>query len=164
MSYVSTTNQKFLATLEDWLQDQDEILLLIRYSAAAGSKEFEFFPSFSKLTERIRKLPPRTCVTAFKQPQLPLRGIIDDSFINNCLKAVSDGSEFLIVETIRRTYGSISSFHYTAGESQAELREELENLRGYTVAVGPYPPWHDSNDVVSAVVPDENGAVTTGIY
>jgi hypothetical protein len=34
-----------------------------------------------------------------------------------------------------------------------------------TVAVGNYPPWLEDSDVVlSAVVPEENGAVVTGVY
>lgn len=165
MSYASSTDKRFLATLDEWLQGKREILLLIRYSHAAGSKEFEFFSSFETLSERLDSLPPRTCVTAFKQPQLPIRGVVDDDFITNCLSAIADGSEFLVVETTRRTAGRVSWFHHGAGESHAELREELEGLRGHTVAAGLYPPWvEDTRDVISAVVPDEHGRVVTGVY
>jgi hypothetical protein len=45
------------------------------------------------------------------------------------------------------------------------LREELEGSRGVAVAVGLYPPWlEDTEDVISAVVPDEHGAVKSGVY
>ena len=165
MGYTSSTNARFLGTLDEWLRSRHELLVLIRYSHAAGSKDFEFFSSFEALTERLRGLPPRACITAFRQPQLPIRGLVDDSLIPTCLRGIPDGSEYLLVETVRRTYGQASWFHHAAGESHAELREDLEHSRGQAVAVGPYPPWlRDTDDVVSAVVPDERGVVTTGVY
>jgi hypothetical protein len=165
MSYASSTDNRFLARLDVWLRTQHEILVLIRYSHAAGSMEFVFFSSVDMLSERLRRLPPRTCVIAFRELQLPIRGIVDDSFIANCLSSIPNGSEFLVVETIHRTAGRVSWFHHGAGTSHSVLREELDSLRGHTVAAGLYPPWlEDSDDVVSAVVPDEHGVVTAGVY
>jgi hypothetical protein len=163
MGYASATDPKFLGTLESWLLSLSEILVLIRYSAAAGSKDFELFASFVALSKRIRQLPPRTSIVAFRQPQAPLRGVVDEDFVASCLSCVPDGSEFLVLETARR--GERSWFHWMAGETHAELREALEGSRGAPVAVGPYPPWLvDSDDVISAIVPDENGIVRVGVY
>jgi hypothetical protein len=45
------------------------------------------------------------------------------------------------------------------------LCEALEDSRGIPVAVGLYPPWlGDTDDVVSAIVPDENGIVRISVY
>jgi len=165
LSYVSTTDPNFLNTLEKWLQVQPEILILIRYSAAAGSRDFEFFRSFSDLLARLHKLPHRACVTAFHQPQLPFRGLVDDEFISKCLNNIPDGAEYLVAETVQRTYGSQSWFHHSAGMSHGELREELKTSRGTRVAVGLYPDWlEDNENVISAVVPDEDGVARVGIY
>jgi hypothetical protein len=165
MSFASSTDRKFLGTLEAWLRSQPEVLLLIRHSAAAGAKDFELFSSFHDLSERIRRLPPSTSVIAFRQPQLPLRGVVDDDFIAKCLSSIPDGLEYLVVETTRRAYGRKSWFHHDAGVSHAELRDDLEESRGTGVAVGLYPPWQeDTDDVISAVVPDEHGVVSPGIY
>ncbi len=165
MSYAPTTDPKFLGTLESWFRSQPEILVLIRYSHAAGSKDFEFVSSLQELSDRMSQLPPRTCVIAFKQPQLPLRGIVDDSFIAKCLSNVPDGSEYLVVETVRRVAGRHSWFHYGASELHVELRDDLEQARGVPVAAGLYPPWlEDNDDVISAAVPDEHGVVSPGIY
>jgi hypothetical protein len=165
MSYIASGDQRFLATLEDWLRSQPEILVLIRYSHAAGSKDFEFFTSFDTLLNRIRQLPSLTSIVAFRQRQLPLRGIVDDSFITSCMTHVPNGSEYLVVEATRRTYGRESWFHWEAGDSHDELRLELEGLRGCLVAAGLYPPWlQDTDDVISAVVPDEQGVARAGIY
>jgi hypothetical protein len=104
-------------------------------------------------------------VIAFRQRQLPLRGLVDDEFIGKSLNFIRNGSEFLVVETVPRTAGSASWFHYDAGESLDELREALEGLRGKPVAVGEYPPWLEENlDVISAGVPDEDGNFRAGVY
>lgn len=141
------------------------VLALIRYSCTAGSRDFEFFGSFQTFSERLRQLPYSTCVTVFRQPQLPMRGVVDDAFIVRCLESIPDGSEYLVAETVWRAAGRVSWLHHGAGESHADLQNDLENCRGAPVAVGLYPPWlHDTEDVISAVVPDENDLATTGIY
>jgi hypothetical protein len=155
----------FLGTLAAWLHSQPEVLLLIRHSHAAGARDFELFSSFQDLSDRIRLLPPRTSVIAFRQPQLPLRGVVDDGFIAKCVNSIPDGLEYLVVETTRRLYGRKSWFHHDAGVSHAELRDDLEESRGVGVAVGLYPPWlEDTDDVISAVVPNGHGVVSPGIY
>jgi hypothetical protein len=162
MGYVSATDRKFLGALENWLRSLPEILVLIR-RPRAGEMAFEFFSSFEALSNRIRELPPRTWIIARRQ--LPLRGVVDDRFIASCLDRIPDGAEFLVLETERRTAGRMSWFHSDAGETHAELREALEESRGAPVAVGPYPPCLEvSDDVVSAIVPDENGIVRADSY
>src|ERR1700678_3653578 len=103
---------KFLDTLKLWLAANPEILLLIRYSHAAGSKDFEFFTTFQSVYDRIGQLPPRTRVIAFRQPQLALRGVVDAAFIDRCLNTIPDRAEYLVVETVRRVAGRASWFHH----------------------------------------------------
>jgi hypothetical protein len=62
MSYAPTTDPKFLERWSRGFAVSPEILLLIRYFARAGSKDFEFFSSFESIADRIRGLPPLTCV------------------------------------------------------------------------------------------------------
>jgi hypothetical protein len=163
--FTSTAGRDFLAKLDSWFSSQPEILVMIRYSHAAGARDYEFFPSLQSLTERIRGLPALTSITVFRQPQLPLRGIVDDALISRCLSSIPEGGEYLVVETVRRVYGSRSWFHYGSGESHAELRDDLEECRGAPVAVGLYPEWvEDTEDVASAYVPDEHGVVKPGVY
>jgi hypothetical protein len=132
----STTNKKFLKSLEDWLRGQSEIMILVRYSRAAGSKSFEFFTTFAALRERLSLLKAETSVTAFRKPQLPLRGRVDDEFVGECLSLISADSEFLVLETDPRMATQQWLFHHEAGESRDELQEALEGLRGRLVAVG----------------------------
>ena len=165
MSYLPTNDSKFLNTLKSWFQTQPEILVLIRYSHAAGSKDFEFFSSLESFHERIGRLPALTNLIAFKLSQLPIRGTVDAAFIDRCLSEIPDDSEYLMVETVKRIAGRYAWFHYGSGTSHAELREELKGSLGIPVAAGLYPPWLDDNaDVISAVVPDEHGNTMSGVY
>jgi hypothetical protein len=165
MNYAATRDAKFLSTLKDWFRDQNEILVEIRYRRGGGSKSFELFSLFQALVDRIRELPTGACVTAFKHPQLPLRGVVDDDFVTKCVELIPDGSEYLVTETVRRVYGRCAFFHYGSGESHAELRDDLEECRGAPVAVGHYPPvLVVSSFVISAVIPDADGVVRAGPY
>jgi hypothetical protein len=162
---ISTADEQFLRTVEDWFQSEPEVLTLVRYSRAAGSKSFEFFRAFDLFRERLRGLPPESSVIVFRKPQLPMRGMVDDRFIRECLSTIQAGVEFLVVETATRTAGGTSWFHHEAGETADELRDALQESRGKHVAVGEYPPWlEDSSDVISAFVPRHDGTVNAGIY
>ena len=161
----STTDKKFLKSVEGWLLGQPEIMILVRYSRTAGNKSFEFFTSFAVLRNRLGMLKAETSVTAFRKPQLPLRGYVDDEFIGKCLSVLPAGSEFLVLETDPRMATEQWLYHHKAGESPDELRQALEGVRGRLVAVGAYPPWlKDGPDVISAYVPHEDGTVKEGVY
>jgi hypothetical protein len=78
---------------------------------------------------------------------------------------IPDGTEYAVVETVRRTAGQYSWFHESSGETHAELRESLADSRGTPIAVGPFPPfWINHPDVMAAIVPDEHGKVNPGVY
>jgi len=95
MPLKSATDATFLETLQEWLRSQTEILVVIRYSRAAGNKSFEFFTSFALVEERVRQLAPETNIIGFRKPQLTIRGIVDDGFIGSCLNSIADGNRVL---------------------------------------------------------------------
>jgi hypothetical protein len=162
--YTPTTAQEVLTTLERWFRKRPEILVRSR-GQASGSEEFEFFSSFGALAERMRSARPYTWFTVFEQPQLPLRGVVDDDFIARCLSSVPDGSEYLFTETVLTVAGTRSWYHNQSGESHAMLRDDLEDSRGRQVAFGFYPPCLEERvDVIHAFTPDAEGVVTAGPY
>src|SRR2546421_7398969 len=116
--------------MEEWFRQRREILVLIRYAYAAGNRDFEVIPTFKAFCARLAKLAPRTSITAFRDHQLPLRGVVDDAFIQACLAAIPDGTEYVVAETELTIAGSCSWFHHASGTSHKELRDSLENSRG----------------------------------
>lgn len=165
MALTATTDRQFNETLEQWILTEKEILVLFRYPYAAGSKEFEFFSSFQSLSEKLRRLSPRTSVIAFKHKQLPLRGTVDDAFIQACLNNAPFIAEFLVADMAPQQSGKYSYFRHSAGETLEELKDSLDGFRERTVAVGNYPDWiEDNENVISGYVPDPDGWVNSVAY
>lgn len=164
MAYESTDSPAFLESVKTWLAENGEVLVLVRFSHAAGNQVFEFFTSFPAFEERIAQLRPMTCITVFREKQLPLRGSIDETFVEAALALVPDGKEYLIAGLDRIHCGPASWIPEWAGETHTEMREHLEDNRGARVAFGIYPPWLEDDGVVSAVVPQDDGTVVCGVY
>ena len=163
--YSSTEDASFRLTVGRWLETFVEISVLIRYPYAAGNKSFEFFRSKEVFWERLVQLPKRTCVTVFRQPQLSLRGRVNEEFIGTALAQIPDGTEFLIAGLEEISYGRATWFQFLSGETHLELTEALRECWNEKVAVGVYPPWlHDNDEVTSAIVPEEDGAVVCAAY
>jgi hypothetical protein len=165
MAYESVRNPVFQSTVARWIAETHEVLVMIRFSAAAGSRSFEFFDAFDAFRDRLDQLPLRACVTAFRDQQLSLRGRVDAEFINQAISSIPGRTEYLLVDLELTTIGKASWYRYAAGENHEELREDLEDHSDCLVALGPYPRWFEDNEsVISAVVPDPDGSVHTGIY
>ena len=165
MSYQPTTDPRYLETIRSWLSFGSEVLTLVRYRCGAGSREYQLVSSFEALISRLNELPAGACVTAIRDPGLSIRGVIDDALITACLAAVPEGVEYLMAETERTTAGRCSWYHYGSGDSLACLLEDLQDSRGRSVVVGRHPEWfHESETVISAVVPDQDGTVRAGPY
>jgi len=167
MGYASTSDPTFISTVQAWIESKKEVFALIRFHASAGAKSFEFFESMDAFKNRLDELQPRSCITVFRDRQLPSRGCVNEEFIQKASAAIPEGAEFLLVVLEKVTIGRASWFHDAAGVTHDELVEELRHdyCYGKQVAVGHYPPWLDDSDsVISAVVPNEDGSVTAGIY
>ena len=162
---TSTSDAGFRATAEAWLAEARELSVHLRFSRAAGNCSFELFRSTDSFLARLDELSPRTFVSVFRCPQLPLRGRVDEAFIASALASIRDGDDYLVSSLELTVAGSHSWFGYWAGSTHAELRDDLEFCRGELVAVGPFPNWTLGADaVVNAIVPQPDGAVVPGVY
>jgi hypothetical protein len=169
MTHVKTTDPEFLAQIESWINQYGEVLVLLRYPYAAGSRDFVFFHRMEDFHSALQKLGSRTWVIAYGEPQLPLRGQVDDVLIQRALGQIPDGREYLIV-CLEKTVEDYPpryrrEYEETAGETHEELRESLNELRGRRVGVGLFPPWADESErTIEAFVPDEDGEVRSAAY
>ncbi|MSU80449.1 MAG: hypothetical protein EXS16_20470 [Gemmataceae bacterium] len=83
-------------------------------------------------------MPVGADIEVFRDPQLPMRGTVDEAFIASALDAIPDGEEFLVL-TMDALPGSGISSRGMMGASHTDLRESLEELRGKRVALGVCP-------------------------
>jgi hypothetical protein len=151
--------------VDGWLRQLTEVLVLFRYPYAAGQTEFRLFASLQDVREAIAQQPSRTNVMVFGHPALPIRGVVNDEFIDQCVGIIPDGKEYLFLELEATVAGRRSWFHHDSGTSHASLREDLEQSRGRRVAAGHFPPWLvDTELLASAIVPDQDGIVRRGVY
>jgi hypothetical protein len=165
MRTTPTALTAFLGSVRTWLEAEREVLLLVRHPYAAGSRDFELHSEFDALAARLASLPSRTSVIAFKEQQLPIRGIASEALLARCRSTIADGTEFLVLETEKSQYASASWRHWTAGNSRAELAQAIEESYGSRVAAGVCPEWiEDGPDVLSAIIPDLDGAVVPAAY
>ena len=165
MAYVATTDPTFLHTLESLLAGQSEVLALVRFRCGGGSREYRLFSSYSALLEMMHQAPAGACITVFRNPNLPLRGVVDEEFIKRCLAAMPDGAEYVMFETIQTVAGKVSWYHNGSGQSNAELKDDLEQSRDLPVVVGYHPSMSGGSDEsVDGVVPDAYGTVKAGPY
>ena len=165
MSRSATTDPTYLQTIESWCRSQPEVLAEVRIRGGAGSKEFRLFSSYNSLPELIQLSPAGACISVFREPKLPLRGVVDECFIVECLKTIPDGTEYLMFETVPTVAGKGTWYHYDSGASHPGLREDLEQSLGLPVAVGFYPsPFAGPSEVVDGIVADADGVVRAGPY
>lgn len=166
MSYLSANDSIFLSTVEAWLKQQGEVGALIHFSSAGGAKSFEFFYSLQEFKARLNELPSKTWIDVFEDKQLPLRGKVDEQFIDLALREIPEHENGNLVTGLDlATYGAASWHHFLWGNDLEDLRENLEFCRDQRVAVGIFPWWIDNpSQIVSAIVPEADGSLIVGIY
>ena len=104
-------------------------------------------------------------MTVWGEPQLPLRGVVEEEFIAQALKQIPEREEWRITGLDRVVCGAASWYRTDEGMSLAELASELPEYGGERIALGIEPVWSENGGMeVSAVVPYPDGRVDTGIY
>src|SRR4051794_5113225 len=143
-------SDEFADRVASWIGRTGEVLVVLRYLRAAGAKDFALCRSRAEFEKIIELVAPGTDIEVFRNPQLPIRGIVTDDFIAECCAAIRDGDEYLLLTFARRPESAISRSS-NMGDTIAELREALEEHRGKQVAVGPLPDFNapDHEDMTS---------------
>ena len=134
-----------------WIRTNGEVLVVLRYLRAAGSKDFALCHTQEEFESLVNSAPRGTDINVFRDRQLPLRGIVDRAFIESALQLISAGDEYplMLAET---EPGTCISRVGRIGASHAELHEDLAEVIGAEVALGRCPDWccPDNDALVSA--------------
>lgn len=167
MDYLATSSNKFLETAKRWIEENEEVLVLVRFHACAGNKSWEFYGSYELLEQRLLDLPAQTSVIIFQEHEFDLKGRVDKDFIKRAIDKVKNQSDWMLIWLEKVVYGSVSWFRNEWGQTSDELKEELldEEIFGKLVVVGKEPDWIDDHEgLIAAVVPHVDGSVQCGIY
>ena len=166
MRNLSTSDAAFAESAAEILSKVGEIACVIRFSHAAGSRSFEFFGDLASFRARLLGLPPKTSVILFCTKQFPIRGIANDRLMKEALSSLPDGEWWTLVRTSLITRGKHSWYHDIGGDTLIELEDELKDswIWGHPVALGQEPDWHNLEETLEAIVPEDDGEAVRGIY
>jgi len=158
----SVFDHQFLDLAEGWIAESGEMYVIVCFSTGGYHADEFFFTKFDPYVAWLRTLPSRAYVTIFREPQLPYRGIADETFKALVLEHWKPRDEWTIVELIRNERLRTGAWN----DDEKELNETLNKFRGELVAAGPTPPWweRDHSRMRSGLVPMEDGSVQFGIY
>jgi len=141
----------FTATVATWIAASGEVLVILRYLRAAGAKDYALCRTVFEFEMLVEGVPIGADIEVFRQPQLPIRGVVTDAFITDALAAIADGTEYMVVAR-QREPNSVLSAYGAMSDSHKDLLEDLESLRGQEVALGVCPDFNapDNPDLISA--------------
>jgi hypothetical protein len=141
----------FLERVAAWISEAREVLVIVRYLRAAGAKDFALCRTRQEFESLVKSMPRGTDIEVFRDRQLPLRGVVDEAFIECAVRMIPYGHEYLLVTTETQPGSRISRFG-DIGASHVELQESLADLLGSEVALGACPDFcgPDGDGLISA--------------
>lgn len=145
------TSPHFMSKAMEWISERGEVLVVLRYLASAGAKDFIFCRTQEEFTKLVESVAIGTDIIVFQEHQLPIRGGCTPSFIETTLRQLAGCDECLVVRLHIKEPQRLT----TSGEmsdSPECLKEILEGLLGEDVAVGPCPNFNvaDHETMISA--------------
>lgn len=162
---TSIYNKNYQQTVQQWLLQEHEILVLFSYPNSGGAREYRFFSDYEEWRSSLSDLLPGTYVNVWYGSELPLRGSVDAAFIEQSLKIITDEQDYLIVVMEKVTYGKKSWYPWRSDRSHAHLKEDLEDFVGQMVALGKWPERQPTTvSKIWAVVPAPDGSFPDAAY
>lgn len=140
----------FLGRVASWLERSGEVLVILRYLRAAGRKDYALCRDASEFHDLVRSAPLGTDIEVFKEPQLPMRGVVDGAFIELASRSASEWSEYLLISDETRVESRVAQ-KAILDDSPEELRANLAEMMGTKVALGPCPDFN---------LPDHEGLIS----
>lgn len=138
--------RRFLDTVHAWIAENAEVLVVLRYLHGAGSKDYALIGSSTTFDLLVERCPPGTDIIVFKEPQLPVRGIVDDTLASRLQEAMKDDDEYLIIDMREVRTGDPRRTGHS--DSMESLASDLEYLHGRNVAGGICPPFWEADSPV----------------
>lgn len=140
----------FLQCVQSWVEQDGEVLVLLRYLRAAGSRDWALCRTWAHFETIVNWAPRGTDIMVFRDAQLPFRGVVDDVFIASVLAGLPDREEYVLIAAEHDSQRGISTFS-TEPDHHDDLRDYLDDRRGVEVAVGLAPDY---------TAPDHDGLIS----
>ncbi len=137
MKYLTLFSIHNLALLNDWLQETGELYTDVYLPRTARTSDCYFIHAMDDLKSLVEQQSRSQMVlTIFHRRQYPLRGIADETLLEQALEQIPDGECYTIVSLSKFP----SSVKFSgSGKSHAELRHEFAEILGEEVGIGHEP-------------------------
>ncbi len=140
------------AQLESWLSETGELYVDLFLPHSGGGGTPYFIRAIDEIEDLIASQKWRNLqICIFRRLHYPLRGIADDSMLEQALRDIRNGEWFHIVSL--DNYYPLPCAFLGSGDSHAELRAEFADVKGQKVGIGINPFDYDENWIYST--PDE---------
>jgi hypothetical protein len=133
-------DQHVIATVQDWLAHSHELWVELYYPHSGAGGTFYFISTTADFHDLVHQARGGAIFFILRHQQYPIRGLVDDAFIQDAVANIPDGTAYEIVDLA--VYPTALSF-YGSGDSHHELREDLDQCRGVFVGLGKLPNTPD---------------------
>jgi hypothetical protein len=134
-----------LALLSDWLGETGELYVDVYLPHSGGSSSAYFVHSMKDLKSLIsQQAHPEIVIAVFHHLQYPIRGVADETLLQQALHQIPDGEWYTIV-SLGNVYPSSVSW-WGNGNSHQELRHDFADVLGEKVGIGINPDDAYSGD------------------
>jgi hypothetical protein len=89
----SATDSRFLSIVKDWIEQDGEVYVMLWFVKAAGVKNHYWVSSFEQFQSVLTSIKLPCSVDVYRHPQFPVRGVVDNKFIEYALANIRDGEE-----------------------------------------------------------------------
>ncbi len=140
--------------LRDWFSASTELFVELDRPHSGASGDYYSLNSYLQFDDLLTKASPGAVCFVLRDKQLPLRGLVDDTFTQRALEWLEDGDYYIIVEP--SSYPQAIRF-LGDGKTKFELEQELRELRGTDVWVGqdfkfPDLYWKENSDLNALII------------
>ena len=175
---ISTRDSQFLRSAHNVLQESVEIFVLRRfaYTAGAGSG-WHFIRDHQDFHRLLAASRQRTAITLVLKSPILARGIGGDVLRDTAIRTFRYfGDLALAIVPLGETFVSLTSIEWALGRFRtadaiddhqaAEIRiaRFFDGACGEDVFVARHPEWWNSDETMTAYVPDPDGVARRGAY
>lgn len=138
MKYLKLFSLSNLALLNDWLEENGELLVDIYRPHSGGGGLQYFVYSIKELIDLIKtETWEEIAITIFREKQYALRGIADEEMLDKALSQVKNGDWYSILSTEKNFPNSINFLF--ANNSHSEMKEDFSKVFGQKIGFGQNP-------------------------
>jgi hypothetical protein len=166
---IATTDPRLKEFVRTALDHVNDLVVLHRFDRAAGRREWYLMSRIDQFETILSYGVGRDAFTFFLRPHLPIRGILGEALADQFKSALADvpenRSELIICRMVAEQPRLESCEGFSRHEA-ADVSNWIHEHAGDSVIGGQHPPLlsNDPDELITAVVPDENGRVQLGVY